>query len=128
MDPIFFAKLFGLYFLVVGVMVLWRKKSIMPALQELASNRALVLVIALVEIAAGLALVIARPDVTFNWQGLISLIGWMMVIEGLLYLALPAKAIRSLMSWFNKPAWFMSGGIISLLFGIYLTGIGFGLF
>lgn len=128
MELTFFAKLFGLYFVIVGIVAVARRDAFMPAVSQMVKNRALILTIALVELLAGLALVITRPDITFDWQGLVSLIGWMMIVEALVYLALPGKTMQKVVAWFNRPEWYVSGGVISILVGVYLAGIGFGLF
>ena len=76
----------------------------------------------------GLAIVIAFPDVSTSPVGLISLLGYMMVVEGIVYLALPMKSIQKMVRSFGNRQWFMAGGIVAVLGGIYLAGFGFGLF
>jgi len=127
MEPIFLAKLFGLYFLVVGAIVLLRQSTVMPAIAEIAKNRALMYIIALVELAAGLAVIIAYPDVSYDWMGVISLVGWMLTVEGVLYLALPHAKVQKFVKSFNTPSWYLSGGVLSIVLGAYLAGVGFGL-
>lgn len=127
MEPIFLAQLFGLYFLVVGAIVLLRQSTVMPAIADIAANRGLLYLIALIELAAGLAVIITYPDVSYDWMGVISLVGWMMVVEGILYLALPAKKVQKFVKSFNTPSWYLSGGVLSIVLGAYLAGVGFGL-
>lgn len=125
---LFFAKLFGLYFLIVGALIMIRRDSVMPAIIRFAHDRALLLIFAAIEIAAGIALVIAYPVVGPSLPGIISLIGYTLVIEGIFYLAAPALFIRTMIGYFNKPMWFLIGGFISIIAGIYLAGRGFGYF
>ena len=125
METLFLAKLLGLYFGLVGVIVLLRRGAIMPAISELAKNKPLILIFGFLEIFAGLAMVLAYPVVSLNWEGLLSLIGWMMLIEGVIYLATPAKEVRKFILSFNTPAWYTTGGIISILLGAYLINVGF---
>lgn len=128
MLEVFIAKLFGLYLIIAGVLVLTKKQSLMPAVMDIAKNRALTIVLGALDLAAGLAIVIAYPDVSMSPIGLISLIGYMMVIEGIIYLALPMKSIQKMVRSFGNRQWFMAGGIVAVLGGIYLAGFGFGLF
>lgn len=125
---IFLAQLFGLYFIIVGAIVAIRRQSFMPAIADLANNRGLLLVLSVVEIIAGLALVLAYPTVTYDFVGIISLIGWMMLIEGILYLALPARSVQKLIRNFNTPSWYVYGGAVAVVLGVYLAGVGFGYF
>jgi hypothetical protein len=124
---IFLAKLFGLYFLIIGGIVMARQKSLMPVITEMLGSRALVVLVALGELAAGLAIIIAHPVWTSDWQGLITLIGVVMVAESVFYLTIPyTKAVRYVKK-FNNPTWYTSGGMLAVVMGAYLAGKGFGM-
>lgn len=122
---IFLAKLFGLYFLIIGIVILIRRKSVMPAISELSGNRPVLFTIAIIEIAAGLALVLAYPTIQWNIEGIFAIIGYMLVVEGLLYLASPHRTTQRFMKAFNKSEWFMAGGVAAVLVGAYLVAYGF---
>ncbi|MBP7741286.1 MAG: hypothetical protein KA104_01170 [Candidatus Pacebacteria bacterium] len=128
MLEVFIAKLFGLYLIIMGVLVLTKKKSVMPAVMDLVKNRALTIVLGTLSLVAGLAVVLAFQDVSMTPTGLISLIGYMMVVEGIIYLALPVKSVQKMVRSFGNKQWFMVSGIVAVLAGIYLAGFGFGLF
>jgi len=123
---LFFAKLFGLYFILVGAIVLVRRDTIMPVLRRFSQERAFLLILGVVEIAAGLGLILAFPGITFDLAGLISLIGYMLLVEGVIYLAAPAKSVRRMIGYFNRPTWYVVGGILSIVAGLYLARAGFG--
>mgnify|MGYP001577535211 FL=1 len=128
MLEVFIAKLFGLYLLIMGVLVLTKKKSVMPAVMDLVKNRALTIVLGTLSLVAGLAVVLAFQEVSTSPAGLISLIGYMMVVEGIIYLALPVKSVQKMVRSFGNKQWFMVSGVVAVLAGIYLSGFGFGLF
>lgn len=128
MLELFIAKLFGLYLIIMGVLVLARKRSLMPGIMEIAKSRALTIVLGALEIAAGLAVVLAWNEVSMSPRGLIALIGYMMIIEGVVYLALPLKSIQKMVRSFGNKQWFMASGIVAVLAGVYLAGFGFGYF
>lgn len=121
------AQLLGLYFIIVGIIVLYRRKSIMPALSQLAANRGLLLMLALAEILAGLAVILSYPNLTPNVEGVLAVIGWILALEGVLYLALPARAVQRFVRKFNNETWYGTGGSIAVLLGAYLAGVGFGI-
>ncbi|HEX8591470.1 MAG TPA: hypothetical protein VF696_01835 [Candidatus Paceibacterota bacterium] len=126
---LFFAKLFGLYFIIIGAIIFVRRDAVMPTIARFADERALLLTIAVIEIIAGLGLILAFPGFTLpDLAGLISLIGYMLVIEGVIYLAAPAKTTRKFIGYFNKPVWYVIGGALSVFAGLYLAGKGFGYF
>lgn len=124
---IFFAKLFGLYFLIAGVIVMYRQRSLMPAVTEIVGSRPLILTVALGQLLAGLALIIAHPIFTADWRGIITLIGAWIVFEALIYLMLPYGKVSKVLRKFNNGTWYTSGGFLAVMLGAYLTGIGFGL-
>jgi uncharacterized membrane protein HdeD (DUF308 family) len=128
MLELFIAKLFGLYLIIMGALVLTKKKSIMPAIMDIAKNRALTLLLGALELAAGLAIVLVFQEVSMTPVGLIALIGYMMIVEGIVYLALPVKQVQKMVRSFGNRQWFMASGIVAVLAGIYLAGYGFGFF
>ncbi len=128
MLELFIAKLFGLYLIIMGALVLTKKKSVMPAIMDIVKNRALTLLLGALDLAAGLAIVIIFPEVSMSPTGLISLLGYMAIIEGVVYLSLPVKQVQKMVRSFGNRQWFMASGIVAVLAGIYLAGYGFGFF
>lgn len=124
---IFLAKLFGLYFLIAGGVIMMRQRSFMPIFTEILGSRPFLLILGLAELLAGLAILIAHPIFTATWQGLLTLIGAWMAVEGIIYLAMPYTKVGRLMRQFNTPTWYTSGGLVAIVLGGYLAGKGFGL-
>lgn len=124
---LFLAKVFGLYMLAAGLLILVRRKAIMPAVAEFGESRALLLSIGLLELVAGIALLSAHMVFALDFRGLITFIGVWMIFEGILYAALPMQKLRRLIRIVNKPRWFIVGGILSALLGAWLAAVGFGL-
>lgn len=127
MYDLFFAQLFGLYFIIIGLVVVVRQQTIRPVISQLAHNRYAFMLIGFLELAAGLALVLSYPEVNFTLPGIISLIGWMMTVESIFYLTMPHRSVERIVKSFNTPAWYMGGGALSVLIGAYLALIGFGM-
>jgi hypothetical protein len=125
MDSFDLTQLLGVYFLIVGLIVVVRRTAIMPTISELVKNRALVLVMGLIELFAGLAIILVYSDISFTPDGVISLVGWMMVVESVFYLLLPAREMQKFIRSFNTPTWYLAGGLFAILIGAYLTSVGF---
>lgn len=120
-------QLLGLYFVIIGVVVLYRRKSLMPAIAQLAGNRLLVVVIALMELLAGLAIVLTYTTVSWDWRGIVAIVGWMLVVESIIYMAMPYPRVQRSIRYFNKNEWYQAGGVIAVIAGAYLAAAGFGL-
>lgn len=128
MITLFLTKLFGIYFVLIGLVVLLRRGSILPIIREILSNRSLIFVLGAAELIAGLALVLIYPTIGFTIPGILSVIGWMLVVEGVLYMLLPVRKIKKMVASFNKPSWYLSGAVLSVALGGYLLAFGYGWF
>jgi uncharacterized membrane protein len=124
---IFLAKLFGLYFLIAGGLIMMRQRSFMPIFSEILGSRALVMVFGCAELLAGLAIVLAHPIFTASWEGIVTFIGVWLIIEGVMYLGMPYAKVSRFMRQFNNATWYTSGGLVAVVLGAYLAGKGFGL-
>ena len=124
---IFLAKLFGLYFLIAGGVVMLRQKSFMPIVMDFFATKPLIMLVGALELVAGLALVIAMPNITPDWRGVITLIGYTIIAEGVNYLASPYAKLHKFLKVFNNPTWYTSGGLCAVVLGAYLAGKGFGM-
>ena len=122
---IFLIQMFGVYFLIVGIIVLIRRKALLPAVEGLGKDRALMMIVGAFELVAGIALALAYPVVSLGPIGLVSLIGYIMAIEGILYLS-GGSFIQKILRRFNTKRSFVIGGIVSIVLGAHLVGHGFG--
>ncbi len=122
---IFLAQLIGIYFVIVGVIVLTRGKALLPAVDNMGKDRLLLIMMGAIELVAGIAIVLAYPAVSLSPTGLISLVGYIMAIEGVLYLC-GGKFMQKVIRRFNTKRAYVIGGIVSIILGVYLIGYGFG--
>lgn len=124
---IILAKVFGVYLVILGVACLARRKYFSSVFAGFVDNRLLRMVIAIVELIAGLFLVITHQDWSNLVSGIITFFGWAMTIEGVAYLFLSDRAVAKLFKIFNTKAWYFVGGLLSIAVGIYLISIGWDL-
>lgn len=126
MEPtLFLAKVFGLYFLVVGLSMALRRKELGPLFAAFAEDRPLVYLTSVVALILGLLLVVSHNVWTGGWPLLVTLLSWLVVIKAALYLLLPHDAVARLVELVNRPAWFTGGGAITVGLGLFLAGKGF---
>jgi hypothetical protein len=125
---IFLSRVLGLALIVLGLILMIRRQYYIAVYPLIVTERMTRMVFATFALIGGLMLALADP----LWQTLpsviISLIGWMAALEGLVYLALPDDQLAKLVAMFNKPAAYLVGGIVAMVLGIYLAAIGFGMF
>ena len=124
---IYLSRLIGLYCVLVVPSMIIRKQATVFAVEALLRNLSMMLVLGIITVIAGLAMVLAHNI----WRGgalpvVVTLVGWLALIKGLLILFLPADAVAEiLMSWLRHPQLFYVSMVPSLLLGIYLTYCGF---
>lgn len=123
----YLGQVFGLYLIIAGVIIMARQRYLVPVISMIAEEKFDRFVLAILEVLGGLFFVLGFSDWGSFYTGLITLIGWLFLAEGVMYLVLSDKAVEKLVAWFNVKAWYLFGGLASIGFGVYLAGTGFGM-
>jgi len=89
----FIAKLLGPFFLVVGVGMLVNQSVYQAMISEFLRSAALVYLSGILSLFAGLAIVNVHNSWISGWSVVITVIGWLMLIGGIVRLVLPQLAI-----------------------------------
>ena len=118
------AKVLGVYLIIVGLLCLFRRQYILAALAGFVENKALRFVVAACELIAGLFLVFTHEIWTNGPGVIVSLFGWAMLIEGFVYLFIPDRYFSKMAKKFQHKAWYIVGGLISIVLGVYLAYAG----
>jgi len=124
---VFLAKVIGVYLLVGGAAVLADRRRIMLAIVALSKERFAQLIAGVLALITGLALVNLHNVWTTLPAALVSLVGWLALLKGVVYLLLPEASMEKLMKAFMDRTWYLLDGVLVLIVGAYLTGFGFGL-
>lgn len=82
-------------------------------------------IIPIIELIAGLALVLAHNIWVWGPEVIVTLVGWMMIVEALLYYLVPEKKLVKVLTWFNRSGVYIWGGLVSIAAGLYLASVGF---
>lgn len=125
-SSIFLAQLMGSYLVLVGLLVVLRRKFFLHAMKDFLQSRALRFVVPFIELTAGLALVLTHNIWVWGSEVIITIVGWMMIIESLAYLAIPEKKLVKVLSAMNTNGMYLVCGVLCIVLGLYLAGEGFG--
>jgi uncharacterized protein YjeT (DUF2065 family) len=123
---ILLARVLGLYLVIIGVVVLLRRRYFLPVFATYPEQRLVRAVVSLAEVLGGLFLVVAPNRWSPLPAVLITVTGWLILLEGLLYLVLPDQLVRRLIGAFNTEGWYIAGGVATIAAGAYLAAFGFG--
>ena len=124
---VFLGKLLGLYEIVAAISMILHKQTTVETVTALVHNSPVIFLVGIITLAAGLAMVLAHNI----WSGgavavIVTLIGWITLIKGLLFLFLPAEMEAGffLGSLHYEQFFYLYAGF-ALVLGGYLTYGGF---
>lgn len=118
---IFLAKVLGGFMLVSGLSMLIKNKSLSKIIREVTKGESTEYIIGGVfNLIIGLLLVAIHN----LWQMplyilLITLIGWITLVKGIVHLLLPDKNIDAMIKAFDNKTWFITSGVVFILIGLY---------
>jgi hypothetical protein len=118
------ARFFGLFLLVIGLMVIVRKDQ-KAYFDQLVESKEFLFITGLITVAIGAFVVALNNTWNFDWLLLITILGWGTLIKGAMMLMLPEFSI-SVWRKISVYQWMLVGsGVVSVLIGAYLVWIGF---
>lgn len=124
MISLFFARVLGVYFFIMGLFCLLRGDFIRKALNEFVNHPGLLVLAGGLNVFLGLVIIFLHPRWEWSWIVLITIIGYLTLLKGLLRLFVPTTyETLGLRSSRRKTLWIY--GIIYLIVGIYLIYEGF---
>jgi hypothetical protein len=124
---IFLSRLLGLYCVLVGLSMVTHKQAMVETMEALVRNPPALFIVAVIALGAGLAMVLGHNI----WSGgalpvIVTLVGWMSLIKGLLFLFLPPEAAMGVfIGGLHYEQLFYMYTAITLVLGVYLTYGGF---
>lgn len=127
MDTTFLAKAIGLFELLNGVSMVVRRDVVLEAFREMNRNRALSYVVGMVLTIIGVTVVVGHTVFDDFLSSVVTLVGWLLLLEGSVYLFLPASLVQRYLEPLNRPApYFMiATGYLAvssvLLFSVFMV-------
>ncbi len=121
------AKVLGVYLVIIGIALFARRKYFSAVFAGFVENHLLRMIVAIVELVAGLFLVVTH-QIWNSWPaGIVTFFGWAMSIEGIAYLFMPNRWVNKMFRIFNTKVWYFLGGVLAVIVGLYLISVGFGI-
>ena len=119
---VFLAKVLGLYLVIVAPAALLNRKHFPRLIKEFSDSLAIVVLSGLVALVLGLLLVVSHNVWTADWRVIITLLGWLTLIKGIVRFAFPDKVARL---WTAASRWWATVLVAFFILGVYLTYKGF---
>lgn len=125
---LFLAKSLGLYFLIVSLSLFINKDRFSAIIAGIVDNAALRLLMGIMTLIVGILLVVSHNVWEANWIGLITLIGWITFIKGILNVAFPrctecmAQCVsRSRFTLYVSALIYLAFGLILCCYGFWMV-------
>jgi uncharacterized membrane protein HdeD (DUF308 family) len=123
MDTSFFlAKLLGFYFLIYGILSLWGRKEFAALAREMGASKGLLAVSGEISLLFGLVIAIDHTMWEVSWRGLITLLGYLLILKGIIRFAFPGYVKKCIA---KSTPWLPLISLILIVLGAYLTYCGF---
>lgn len=123
---VFLAKVVGPFLVIGGLAVFTNREQVMFAALAIVKERFAQLFAGLCSLLIALLLINSHNDWSSIPAALISVIGWLILAKGLLYLFLPQAKLTKLVNGLTERSWYLIDGTLAILVGLYLTAYGFG--
>jgi uncharacterized membrane protein len=126
MQPaVLIARLIGPLFAVLGIGMLANQTLYAEMIPEAVRIPTLIYLSGLLALAAGLAMLNFHRAWTADWRVIITVLGWMMVIAGVIRIVLPRLTASLATTIYSGPAAIAIGGAVVLVLGGFLSFKGY---
>ena len=125
-QSVFLARLFGLGMTIMAIWILVDERDLAAIVQLLVHDRPATFLLSLMCLVSGLSVVLGHQI----WSGgiapiLVTLVGWLLLLRGLVLLFLPANLLESLADALVGAGWLYFTGAVALGSGLILSYAGF---
>lgn len=127
MSPLtlFLAKLIGAYALIMSAWMLLRKDVALQMIERVSHDPVAIAFIGMIRLALGLAIVIGHDIWSDAAAALVSLVGWITLISGMLTLFLPPQTVRDIFARMGYEKRYPVFALVSFALGGALLIAGF---
>jgi len=124
-NSIFLAKFIGLVLLFIGVAILVNREWYRQLITNFFDDRGLLYLSGMLALVTGVAIVLVHNVWTPDWRILITLLGWIAIMRGVMRLTFPALSMRSAKKFSTTTTPTTFGGVGVLVLGVILTAMGY---
>ncbi len=118
------AKIIGLIYLSFGVGILLNGNYYKKEIPKLLENTAYLIFGGFMAIILGVLIIENHNYWVKNWTVLITIIGWIALVKGMVLLAFPTVVSRY-KSFLNIPKFYAILGVLIVIFGLFFTYFGY---
>jgi hypothetical protein len=122
---IFFARFLGIYLLIIGVLWLIRRNSVKAEVKDIFRSVGMIFLEGEIALILGIFIAIVHSMWVSDWRIIVTILGYLMIIKGVVRIGWPERSRKALSHWLVRPAGYTISLIVCLILGIVLTYFGF---
>lgn len=116
----FLGAFLGLYLIVMGIALIVRKEMLHELIQDFTKGRVLIFFSGIISLLLGLFIVLSHPIWEVNWRVVITLLGYLFLIQGVIRIYFPDWVAESAKRFSNTHLTLIIGSLLTLI-GLFLT-------
>jgi hypothetical protein len=120
---LFLAKALGLYFSIVGAAMLVNARNIKPAIVAYMNAPAVTFLGGFMALIIGILIVLVHNIWTFDWRGVITILGWTSILKGVIWGLFPQWISTKEKNLMLKPTSYNLAAFLTLFIGVFLLYI-----
>lgn len=120
---LFLARFLGVYFLILGGIWIIRREQFEATAKQIVSSNGLLAITGAINLMLGLFIVIGQPIWELSFRGVITLLGYLFIIGGIMRLGFPATVQKIAPEFMGRLFWL--GLAFLFVIGIFLLYSGF---
>jgi len=121
----YLAELLGLYIVLVGVVMVVKPQPIRELMTAIVAQRALLFLVGALRVLLGLAIVLAHNRWSGTLPAVVTLIGWITLVRGIVMWLVPPETERKMVAYFQRSGPYYTTAIIAIVLGLWLAYAGF---
>ena len=115
-----FSVFLGLYLLSIGVGILLERDTMQTIIQQFSDSAALTFIGGILAFLVGAIIVSLHQDYSSTHGTVVSIIGWMILVKGVLILSFRGLFLRIASNFFISPKLTMGVSIFAILAGVWM--------
>ena len=115
------AGMVGPIFAAIGIAMLFNRDNFPSMITQVSQDQGLIFVSGILSLLGGIAIVRAHNIWTNDWQVVVTLVGWLAIVGGLLRMWAPQQAAPIAQSFAGNTAALIVGGVLVLSLGAFLS-------
>ncbi len=121
----FFAKVLGIYFLIVSTSMLSNMPQFMIDVNNLINDAPLMFVTGFFTLILGIIMVVSHNIWQWNWRLLVTLLAWLTLLKGSSLISYPQLIDKMSLNFMQNTAVAYSSVMFDFVLGVILTYFGF---